>query len=85
MGNFAVFNGDMVINTIVAESKEVAESVTGRTCVEYTSDNPAFIGAIWNGESYVFLEPPVIIEEVTDTPVEESTDTPEEISAPVVE
>jgi hypothetical protein len=77
MGNFAVFNGDMVINTIIAESKEVAESVTGRTCVEYTSSNPAFIGAIWNGESYVFPEPPVIVEEVTDTP--------EEISAPVVE
>lgn len=41
--NFAVIENDVVTNIIVAETKEIAESVTGKTCVEYTDDNPAAI------------------------------------------
>lgn len=38
MGNFAVIEDGVVITTIVAESKTIAEEVTGATCVEYTTE-----------------------------------------------
>lgn len=41
--NFAVIENDIVTNIIVADTKEIAELVTGKTCVEYTNDNPASI------------------------------------------
>ena len=44
MKNFAVLNHSTVDNIIVCDSLEVAEAVTGKTCVEYTSDNVAHIG-----------------------------------------
>jgi hypothetical protein len=45
MGNFAVLDeNNKVTNIIVADSKEIAEEVTGLPCVEYTDSNPAIIG-----------------------------------------
>ena len=41
MANFAVIDGDKVLNTIVANSKTVAEEVTGKTCIEFTPEHPA--------------------------------------------
>jgi len=38
MANFAVLDGENVLNTIVAESKAIAEEVTGKTCVEFTTE-----------------------------------------------
>lgn len=35
MAYFAVIDDGVVINTIVAESKEIAELVTKKNCVEY--------------------------------------------------
>jgi hypothetical protein len=35
---FAVIDGIDIINTIVAESKEIAEEVTGKTCIELTTE-----------------------------------------------
>jgi len=43
MANFAVIENNTVINIIVAETKEIAETITGKTCIEYTQDNPASI------------------------------------------
>jgi hypothetical protein len=34
MAKFAVVNGEIVENIILAETKEIAEEVTGLTCVE---------------------------------------------------
>jgi len=52
MANFAVIKDDLVTNIIVADTKEIAELVTGLTCVEYTENNPAGIGYAYNGETF---------------------------------
>jgi hypothetical protein len=44
MAKFAVIINNIVDNVILADTKEVAEEVTGHTCVEYTEENPAIIG-----------------------------------------
>jgi hypothetical protein len=55
MANYAVLDGVDVINIIVAETKEDAEGVTGKTCVEYDQEtNPAFIGGTYNSEKNKF-------------------------------
>lgn len=60
---FAVLNGNIVSNVIVADSKEIAEEITNLTCVEYTLENPAGIG--WTYADGVFTAP--VVEE---TPAE---------------
>ena len=44
MATFAVMNSNIVDNIIVADTKEIAEQVTGKECIEYTDANPAGIG-----------------------------------------
>lgn len=44
MANYAVINGDTIDNVIVADSLEIAEAVTGFTCIESTDDAPHEIG-----------------------------------------
>jgi hypothetical protein len=44
MADFAIVENGIVTNTILAESKAIAEAITGKTCVEYTDTNPACIG-----------------------------------------
>jgi hypothetical protein len=53
MANYAVINGNIVTNTILAETKEDAELATGLTCIEYTTENPAGIGWTWDGTNFV--------------------------------
>jgi len=53
MANYAVIENGIVTNTIVADTKEVAEQVTGLTCVEYTDTNPAGIGYTYDGENFI--------------------------------
>jgi hypothetical protein len=48
----AVIENGIVENTILAESVVIAEQVTGKTCVEYTSANPAHIGYGYNGSTF---------------------------------
>ena len=59
MANFAVIDNEKVLNIIIAESKTIAEEVTGFTCVEYTDLDRPHIGL-----GYVdgVFEQPVIIE-----------------------
>jgi hypothetical protein len=52
MANFAVIKDNLVTNIIVAETKEIAELVTGLTCIEYTQENPAGPGWSYNGNSF---------------------------------
>ena len=52
MATFAVLNGNIVENIIVADTKEVAELVSRLTCVEYTSENPAVIGGTYDGSTF---------------------------------
>jgi hypothetical protein len=56
MSNFAVIKNRVVINTIVAESKEIAESVTGLQCVAYEENDNVLINGTYDGTSF---HPPV--------------------------
>lgn len=60
MPNFAVIENGIVVNTILADSKVIAEEVTGKICVEYTEENPAHIGLGYDGTTFA---QPVIPEE----------------------
>lgn len=53
MANFYVVKDDKVENIIVAESKEVAEAVTGLPCYEYEMSNQPNIGWEFDGKSFV--------------------------------
>lgn len=64
MANFAIIEDGKVTNTILADSKAIAEEVTGKTCVEYTDANPACIGLGYDGTT--FEQPAPIVEEPTE-------------------
>ena len=59
MANYAVIEHGTVTNVIVADSKEIAEEVTGRLCIELP--DVFGIGSIWDGEK--FVKPVVEVEE----------------------
>jgi hypothetical protein len=63
--NFAVIENNLVKNIIVAESKAIAEEVTGKTCIEYTDENPAGIGWAYDGVNFIA---PVIETEPEEDP-----------------
>jgi hypothetical protein len=54
--NYAVISDGVVVNLIVAESKELAETATGKTCILSTDENPAHVGGTHDGTS--FIAPP---------------------------
>ena len=56
MPNFAVIDGESVLNTILADSKEVAEEVTGKTCIEFTTEN-AEPGGTYSGGVFTKRKP----------------------------
>ena len=59
--NYAVINGNTVVNIIVADSKTIAEKVTNLKCVE--SDGSFGIGWIWDGENWVDPNEETVIDE----------------------
>jgi len=63
MANFAVIENGKVTNIILADSKAIAEEVTGKTCVEFTDANPACIGLGYDGTTF---EQPAQEEEPTE-------------------
>jgi hypothetical protein len=52
MAKFAVIENDIVKNVILADTKEIAEQVTGLICVETKSENPAHIGLGFDGTTF---------------------------------
>jgi hypothetical protein len=55
MANFAIMDGNIVFNTIIADDLATAEALTGQVCIEYTDENKAGIGHTYDGTS--FTEP----------------------------
>jgi len=55
MTNFAVINNSTVENIIVCDSIEIAEAVTGKTCIEYPTDVP--VCATWTYDGVNFIPP----------------------------
>ena len=52
MTYFAVLDNNVVVNTIVADTKQVAEEITNATCIEYNQTSPAGIGYFYDGENF---------------------------------
>jgi hypothetical protein len=55
--NFAVIDGENVLNTIVAESKEIAEEITGKTCIEYGLADSAESGGTYVSGVFIPRKP----------------------------
>lgn len=59
MARFVIVNNNVIENFILAETKEIAEGVTGLTA--YDSDDPkvqgANVGFVWDEQSGVFVSP----------------------------
>lgn len=56
MPNFAVLDGENVVNTILADSKAIAEEVTGKTCIEFTTER-AETGGTYIGGVFIPRKP----------------------------
>lgn len=59
MANYAVIEDNKVVNIIVADSKDLAETITGKLCIEYTDEKPAGIDWTYNGSEFIAPEPVV--------------------------
>lgn len=57
MANFAVLDGEIVINTILAESKEIAEQVTGMVCIEFNQGDNAEPGGTYVNNIFIPRKP----------------------------
>jgi hypothetical protein len=62
MKTFAVMSGILVTNCIVADDISVSEDL-GLKLIEYTFENPAGIGYIYDEQTGLF-SPPVITEDI---------------------
>ena len=58
MANYAVIKDGVVDNVIVADTQEIAEMVTGLTCVE-VSNEPGSPGIGWTYDGAEFAAPVV--------------------------
>jgi hypothetical protein len=56
MAYFAILNNESVVNTIIADSKAIAEEVTGKTCVEYTTE-PAEVNGFYRNGTFIKAQP----------------------------
>lgn len=57
MANYAVLDGINVLNTIVADSKEIAEEVTGKTCILFTENEKAQSGGTYENGTFIPPKP----------------------------
>ena len=57
MATYAVVENNLVTNVIVVDTVEIAQEVTGKTCIEYNESNPAGIGWTYDGEKFVAPQP----------------------------
>jgi hypothetical protein len=68
MGTYAMMSGNTVSNVIVADDKEVTEAALNCTLIEYTPENPAGIGWIYDFETGKFEVPVEGPVGLTETP-----------------
>lgn len=61
MNNFAVIKDGEVLNTIVADTKEIAEEVSGYPCVQY--EYPTAVAPYWKWDGVNFTPP---VEEIIE-------------------
>lgn len=75
MATFAVMSGNTVSTVIVADNKEETEAALGVVLIEYTQQNPAGIGWVYDEATGTFtapivIEPAPLGEEVAQNEVE---------------
>ena len=68
MATFAVISGNSVSNVILSDNKEETEASLGVVLVEYTPENPAGIGWIYDQTTGKFFAPAAV--EVAQNEVE---------------
>ena len=54
MANYAVIENELIINVIVAETKEIAEQVTGKLCISLPHMD---VGIGWSYKGGTFTAP----------------------------
>lgn len=54
--SFAAIENGIIINTIIADSKSIAEELTGLTCIEYTTE-PAETGGTYSNGVFITRKP----------------------------
>jgi hypothetical protein len=59
MTTFAMMGGNIVSNIIVADDKEATEKALNCSLIEFTKENPAGIGWIYDAETGTF-SPPIL-------------------------
>lgn len=71
MATFAVINGGLVEDCIIADSIDFAEELTGKTCIEYNEEDTVGIGFTYADGVFVSPNSPVagITLETYDGPV----------------
>ena len=60
MATFAVMGGNTVSTVIVADNKEETEAALGVVLIEYTPQNPAGIGWVYDEATETFTAPVII-------------------------
>ena len=65
MATYAVMSGNTVSNVITTDNKEETEAALGVILIEYTEENPASIGSIYDEANNRFVAP--VVNEITDT------------------
>jgi hypothetical protein len=74
VATFAVINNGIVKNCIIADSLDIAQEVTGLTCVEYTNENAPSIGYLYDNGIFTNPNPQVeTYQETTDIEAEQET------------
>lgn len=77
MKNFAVIDSDnTIINLIVADSQDLAEELTGKTCVEYNLSEQV-LDLSWTYDGAIFIAPAIEEPVPLDPPI--PTEHPESI------
>jgi hypothetical protein len=56
MKKFAIIEENIVTNIIICDSKELAEQITEKVCIEIT-DQPADIGGTYDGTNFIPKKP----------------------------
>jgi hypothetical protein len=57
MATYAVVENNLIINVILADSKEIAEEITQKECIEYTEENPLGVGYYWSQDHNKYIMP----------------------------
>lgn len=61
---FAVMSDNLVTNIIVADTLEIAETVTNSICIPYTDETP--VGINWSYDGVNFINPNPLKEPTND-------------------